>query len=277
MDDFFDRVDADGIIENHIQGVLKLEESQAKTLLRRYREIRGDLRDRLDTVRADTFTAQQLRGVLAQVDLAIEAMGESLKEGMGESSSKAAERGIDDLLKEIRRFDQRFTGAVTPININNVLIAEDVGNLLVSKYETSIDAYSSQVRSQISDALTNAAIEELPLSEVVGRLGRFLVGEEWKLTQIARTELHNVYNIGKLSSMEEVQGSYLPDLKKTLIHPMDARTGEDSKFAARKNLIVALDEPFEYTWKGKKRSFMTPPDRPNDRSILVPYRDGWNN
>lgn len=277
MDEFFEQVDSDGIVERHIQEVLKLEETQARSLLSRYREIRGDLRDRLDSIRGNTFTAQQLRGVLVQVDSAIEAMNESLKAGMSESALKSAKKGIEHNVKEIKRFDRMFAGAVTPINLDNVLIASDTNNLLLSKYDASLDAYSSAIRSQVANSLTNAAIEELPLSEVVSRMGQFWMGEEWKLTQIARTELHNVYNLGKLNSMTEVKDNYLPNLQKTLFHPMDARTGRDSMYAARKNLIVDLDKPFEYTWQGKKRSYMTPPDRPNDRSILVPYRANWNN
>ncbi len=276
MPDFFETVDSIGIVENHIQGVLKLEETEARKLLKRYREIRGDLRDRLDTTRADTFTAQQLRGVLAQVDGAIDAMNRSLIEGMGPGTEKAALQGIEDLLSEIRRFDQEFGGAVTPINLNVALIAQDVNNLLLSKYQSSLDAYSEQLRSQVADTLTNAAIEEVSLSQVTQRLGQFFLGEEWKLTQIARTELHNVYNLGKQKGMEETQENFLPDLQKTLIHPMDSRTGADSKYANRLNLIVDINKPFEYTWNGKKRIYMVPPDRPNDRSIMVPYRESWN-
>lgn len=277
MGDFFQEVDSDGIVEDHIQSVLKLEDVQARSLLKRYREVRGDLRDRLDSIRADTFSAQQLRGVLVQVDGAIAAMNESLKEGISTGAQKAALTGVDNSLKEIKHFSSMFGGAVQPINLNNVLIAQDTTNLLLSKYDTSLDAYSQGIRSQVSNVLTNAAIEEIPFSEITARMGQFFLGEEWKLTQIARTELHNVYNLGKLNSMTEVQERYLPNLQKTLFHPMDARTGADSKFVNEEHLVVDLDKPFEYTWKGVKRSYMVPPDRPNDRSILVPYRSNWNN
>ena len=46
-------------------------------------------------------------------------------------------------------------------------------------------------------------------------------------------------------------------------------------YADKKHLVAEIDEPFIYTWKGKRREFMSPPDRPNDRSILVPYREAW--
>ena len=76
----------------------------------------------------------------------------------------------------------------------------------------------------------------------------------------------------------------LADLKKTLFHPMDSRTASDSKQADRLDLVVDVDKPFQYTFKRRladgtirkeKRVFMTPPDRPNDRSVMVPYKKDW--
>jgi len=67
----------------------------------------------------------------------------------------------------------------------------------------------------------------------------------------------------------------MPDLMKTLMHPIDKRTGDDSKLAARLRLVVPIDEPFVYKWNGETREFMAPPDRPNDRAILVPYSTSW--
>lgn len=274
--DFFDTVDDMGIVENHIQAVQKLEESQARVLLARYKEVRQELRDRLDRVRGETFTAQQMRGVLAQVDGAISAMNSGLKGDMSEAAQVAALRGVENLTTEIQKFSQKFEGAVVPINLNAQLIASDTRNFLINNYESSLDAYSEDLRSQLTSNLTVAALQEMPYSDVVQRLGQFFQGEEWKLERIARTELHHVYNLGKMTGMTETRDQgYIPDLKKALFHPMDSRTGSDSKYASKLNLVVPIEEPFRYKWKGQWREFMVPPDRPNDRAILVPYRDAW--
>lgn len=272
---WFDDVDGIGIIERHIQDVLELEEDQAKRILRRYKEIRQDLRDRLDSVRSNTFTAQQLRGVLAQVEGAISAMTESLKGEMDSAARETATSGINDLISEIRKFDQHFMGAVTPINLNVAILADDTKTFLLNRYQASLDAYGQDLIGQLTQNISNAALMEMPYGQLIQKLGQFFLGEEWKLHRIVRTELHNVYNIGKMNGMEAVQEQYLPDLQKTLIHPMDSRTGEDSKQAARLDLVVDIDEPFRYRWKGEIREFMAPPDRPNDRAILVPYRKSW--
>lgn len=272
---FFEDVDSLGIIEEHIQGLQKLEDKEAKTLLKTYGKIRGQLRDRLDTLSGDTFSAQRLRGVLAQIEGALAAMSGGLKDDLRGASVTAAEEGVNDLVEEIETFDDHFAGAVSPINLNALAVATDTSNFLFNQFDASIDAYSEGVRAQLAQAITQAAIEEISLAELTRRLNRFLIGEQWKLERIARTELHNIYNVGKINGMKEISKSSIPDLKKTLIHPMDKRTGADSKALARKNPIVAIDEPFRFTWKGKERVFMAPPDRPNDRAILVPYRSEW--
>lgn len=272
---FFSKADANGIVEDHIIELFDLEQSEMKKLLRRYKEVRQELRDRLSVTRGDTFTSQQLRGALVQVEAALEAQGRALKTGISESSKVVTSKSIEHLLDEINTFDSEFTGAVSPINLNAALITNDVDNLLVSQYESSIDAYTAAQRSAISSELTRSAISHDSLGEVMNRLSTYMLGEEWRLQRLARTELHNAYGMGKLRGLTQTRDRFIPDLKKALFHPMDARTGADSKYLSRINPIVNIDEPFKYTWDGKKRVFMSPPDRPNDRAIIVPYREAW--
>jgi hypothetical protein len=64
-------------------------------------------------------------------------------------------------------------------------------------------------------------------------------------------------------------------LLKTLMHPMDQRTGDDSKKLAQEHPAIPISEEFVFTWKNATRRFMTPPDRPNDRAVMIPYRAEW--
>lgn len=275
MPDFFDEVDSTGVVENHIKGLLRLEDAEATKMLAAYGNIRKELRDRLDRLPEGTFTRQHLTGVLAQVEGGIAAMNKSLQGGIESGALKAALNGVTDLVGELKVFDSHFSGAVTPININAALVAQDTAAFLVTKYKTNLDAYGSDLLARISNGLFAASIGELSYGEVAKRIGVTFQAEEWKLHRIVRTELHNVYNGGKLNGMQELSDNELPDLMKSLMHPMDGRTGKDSVYAATLGLVAALDEPFRYTWKNIDREFMHPPDRPNDRSIMVPYRPVW--
>lgn len=274
MPTFYDTADSLGIIEDHIKAVLNLEDSQAKEMMKRYSSIRDQLVKNLSRLPQDRFTAQHLRGTLAQVDGAIKAMNSHLAGATYQASYQAAMSGVQDLLDEVKAFDKHFLGAVTPINLNTALVAHNTSQYLVTKYKTNLDAYGSGLMAQISNGLFSASIGQTNYGEVVGRIGNFFDAEQWKLHRIVRTEMHNIYNVGKLNGMRELKTT-LPDMMKTLMHPMDQRTGADSKYAARLGLVAEVDEPFEYPWRGDERVFMAPPDRPNDRAILVPYRQEW--
>lgn len=274
MEWFFRNPEVESLAQRHIERAVKLEEDEAKRVLTRYKSVRQELRDRLDQLPAGRFEAAQLRGVLVQVESAILAMSDDLGVRMRNSTRVAAEAAIADLTSEINQWDKKFTGAVTPINIDSVAVATDTSNFLFNQYESSMDSYNQNLRARITSGLTDAIIAQDSLSEVTTRLSKTFLGEEWRILMIARTELHNAYNLGKMRGMEETQ-EVLPDLQKTLFHPMDARTGDDSKKAAKLELIVDIDEPFVYKWNGETRKFMNPPDRPNDRSILIPYRKAW--
>jgi len=275
MPSFFEHVDANGVVENHIKEVLTLEDAQAIKILESYSDVRKELVDRLSRYDSGSFTAQHLRGTLAQVNGAIIAINKHLAGAMVEGSYQAALKGITHLVEEINTFDGMFTGAVTPINLNAARVAQDTSKHLVTKYKTNLEAYGQDLSRHISNGLFAATIGEATTDQIVGRISKFFVDEEWKLHRIVRTELHNIYNVGKINGMQALSEDTMPDLKKSLMHPLDARTGKDSEFAATLGLVAEIDEAFTYTWKGKQRVFMAPPDRPNDRAILIPYTEAW--
>ena len=207
---------------------------------------------------------------------------------MNDSASILAERGILDLINEVKRFSRKFEGAEIPLNINAIAVASEAQNFLVNKHEASLDAYGENLRSAITTNIVQSMALRESSSRTVSRMtkniGQFFIGEEWKINRIARTELHNIYNFSKLKGLESAAESDVPDLKKSLMHPMDSRTGDDSKQLASKNPIVDIDKPFVFNFTRKLQSgevrsetrvFMFPPDRPNDRAILVPYREEW--
>jgi len=272
---FFTDPKVQDIVQGNIKKVEKLEAKEAERMLTTFKKVRGDLQERLLFANEGTFTEQHLRVSLVQVDAVLQALAERLKVDIGEGAQKLGEQGVEDLSEEIERFSRYFGGSTIPIPLDTIAISLDTTNYLINRYESSIDAYSGALRQQITQGLTESLIARDNFSTAVYKLQRFMKGEEWRVQRIARTELHNVYNLAKQNGMEEAQTT-IPDLKKSLFHPMDNRTGEDSKLAARMKLVVDIDEPFSYTFNGKRRVYMVPPDRPNDRSILVPYRESWN-
>lgn len=274
-EDYFSNIDSEGIAERHVEQVLRLEEQAAKNLLRRYRQVRQELRDRLDMLPEGTFTSTQLSGTLLQIERAIEAMNAALMDGMRDEGSALSNEGVRHLEAELRRYEREFRGAVVPLNLNAIQVTADVSNFKLNQYKASLDAYGSQLVRDMSLQLGNSVLQNRNVSQVVQDLGKFFQGEEWRLLRIARTELHSTYAMGKWEGMKQASQTAVPGLKKAVYTPMDHRTSEDSIYFMSLNQIKELDEPFEYTWNGKKRIFQFPPDRPNDRSTLIPAHDDW--
>lgn len=274
-DDFFDNEEVQNLAESHIKGIRSLEDKEAERILKLYRSVRRELRDRLDVLSGGSFSAQRARGVLLQVELGIAELTKTLQSNMGESAEEAIGLGVDDLAEELARYSKVFTGAAVPINLNRALIASDTKNFLINRYDVSLSSYSEGLRSRITQGISEAAVQEIGMDETISKIGRTFLGEEWRLQMIVRTELHNVYSLGKLNGMQDLVKEQMPDLKKTLFHPMDNRTGKDSIRLNRSNPIVNVDEPFVETSTGKKLVYMAPPNRPNDRAILIPYRESW--
>lgn len=272
---FFENPSVEKLAQNHIKEVESLNKAEVKKIIGLYRDVRLELIDRLNTIQPGTFTSQRVRGILLQIDGALARMNQILGEGMRDSGVLIGTKAGENLIRELNKWDQVFRGAVTPVNLDSALIATETSNFLFNRYQSSLEAYSKALRQDFAIELTEAALVGKNTGEVVVELGRRFKGEEWKLQRIARTELQHIYNVTKMEDMKDVREKYIPDLKKTLFHPMDSRTAEDSKALNAENPIIPLEEPFKFEWRGEVRSFMAPPDRPNDRAILIPHRDDW--
>lgn len=285
-DFFFEEVDSLSISESHIRKLLSMQEAEAQRIIEVYRRVQMVLRKRLAAWSGyrnqDRFTAQRLRGVLLQVEEALKMWESSLFDSLGFGVRDTSIFALDNLRSEIEAYEKHFTGAVLAIDLDALRIATDTTNFLVNQYSVSFQRWSRESRDRIASSLQEGIASEATAEQMIGGLLGSWSDHEWELRRIVRTELHNVYNVSKIRGMQELRSRQLPDLKKALLHPMDRRTADDSKLLARMNPIVDLDKPFRYIYsppgssKEYYREFMAPPDRPNDRAILIPYRESWD-
>jgi len=275
--DFFTKVDQSTLVEQHIRKVTGLEMEQGRRLALEYSNARRVLKERIASARFGSFTDVQAKIVLAQLETALKELDKRLSPELALGVEIAADQSIDDLLGEIKVFSKDFEGIRQMIPVDVIIESMDSKNLLLNRFQASIEAYNQSIRDNIQRELTQSLIAKTSYFHVVERIDELLGLEEWKAARIARTELHNVYNASKQDAMGIVKNKYIPNLQKALIHPMDSRTGDDSKYLSKMNAVVDLTEPFRYEWMGKERIFFYPPDRPNDRAILAPYRKEWNN
>ena len=273
---FFEDIDNSTIVERHIRRLTGLELEQSRRLQRLYIRARNSLRQRLAFTPQGTFTEAQITTTLAELEQVLANLKETTRSEILLGAQMTTEQAQEDLIREANKFRQDFQGISQPIPVSILLESLNPDNFLINQYATSLEAYDQSLRAKIQRTLGQAVLERIPLNRVVSRLENDMATEEYRVLRIARTELHNMYNVAKMKGMLSLKESTIPKLKKTLIHPMDTRTGEDSKVLAAKNPIVDIDKPFKYNFNGDVRIFMSPPDRPNDRAILVPYSSDWD-
>ena len=89
-----------------------------------------------------------------------------------------------------------------------------------------------------------------------------------RMLTIASTESARVMNLSSYNTAKELGYTH-----KYLFNTIDKRTGDDSLISHAKydspEDAIPINEPFKYTYKGKERVFMIPPDRVSDRAFCV--------
>jgi hypothetical protein len=88
--------------------------------------------------------------------------------------------------------------------------------------------------------------------------------------RIVRTETATIYNATTMAALHAENEPDDPMLKK-LVATFDAATGQDSRLLHGQTR--RLSEPFVDVTTG--REYMAPPNRPNDREIVVGWRKSW--
>lgn len=272
---FFTEIDTLSILERNSARIEGLEIRQAQKLMKEYRKASEEIKMKLLMVPDNSFTEARLESTLREIEFTMSLLKQRIKGELNSSFSNVREQGIEDSVREINKFEKHFMGVSNTLPIDDIIESIEPENYLFNQFESSMDAYSVNVRNKMQSGLTQGLIQKKPWSMMVYDLANMFYADEWQMARIVRTELHNIYGISKINGMIQVREDYLPDLQKTLYHPMDARTGKDSQYLIKNPLIVNVDEPFQYTWNNQPRTFMAPPDRPNDRAIVIPYRQGW--
>lgn len=278
---FFESEEVEDLVMSQAEKLFSLQDKETKRILKSYKRVRQELRDRLDAFSDrgmdESYSAHRTRSALVQIEVALSQIEKDMNDEFSSSGLTVAEQGVQDLITSLDSWNEFYLGAVTPINLDAMVIATDTNNFLFNRREASLKAYTAFQRQEFARSLSDAIAAQKNYSEVVSDIGRYMMAEEWRLERLVRTELHNIYSQSKISGMNELVDTSMPDLKKTLFHPMDRRTGKDSVRLSQNNPIVGVNEMFVESSTGKRLEYFAPPNRPNDRAILIPFRDSWKN
>ncbi len=284
------------------------EDVGVKEVRRMLTRAADDLRRRLDaTVRtgaATPTTIEAMQTTLAQV----EAVTRGIATGVGDitrgAAREVAQVGASQAYKFLRVSQRRFGGQPLPVReaamINRAVRGADASLLRrlaltetqrarqaervtpepaskppafsVDRPTSVLQRYTAETIGHFEEELQTGLVTKQPWGEVRERLvtkSTFLQSApaHWA-ERIVRTETMGAYNRAGWEATREADET-LGDMVKVLVATIDGRTGWDSLQVHGQ--IRRVDEAFE--WAGGL--YQHPPNRPNDREIVVPHRLAW--
>ena len=148
-------------------------------------------------------------------------------------------------------------------------------NLLSGQIFDSIKGVADEDSKKIRNIIRQGILDRKDTKQIAQDLDDVFKGKnptklqyKDRLKMISRTESARLFSNGAYDTAKRLGFTH-----KYLIGVSDNREGEDSKVALRKygseDKAIPINEPFVYMYQGKRREFMFPPDRPNDRSLAL--------
>lgn len=255
-----------------------------------YAEARGELEAKLRGLaragRGDSFSAQHLRLVLGQVADTVKTFEGELVGHMQQTGRIAGNLAPRHLTSMVGKMEEKF-GRMTPVvQAAQAAVVRGVypgvARSLLDKYQTSARLYGPQALTAIRGGLAHAIVQGESVDQAVGRVvdsGGIFDNQRWRAERIVRTEMSYTYGVTNQRAMQELRPA-VPRMMKRLVATHDVRTGEDSE--ELDGQTVDVNQPFIWVVKdsrgaptGKVVRYMQPPNRPNDREVVIPWVQGW--
>lgn len=257
-----------------------LLETAAADLTKRIRSSK-----QLQTGGGDPFTLSQMKATLAQVEAVLKPLQVGLQGVVVGDGRAAAEQAATDAVTYLRAAEARYSGIAQPLALREASLldasVEGANASILRRIASDPDhprrpgvlaRYGANVIDDFEAVLRNRFVAKKPWDEVRDELTEkspFLQGKPafWA-ERIVRTEVMAAHNRAGWEVLRRA-GDELGDVVKILSCIDDVRTGSDS--LAVHGQIRRPEEAFE-SWNGL---FQHPPDRPNDRGVVVAHRLSW--
>jgi len=266
------------VLQSQADSIRQLNSRAKKKALALTKEKLRDIRRELDGMELGSWNANTKTATMVQLQAAVSQLSKGqtnlLREGLGTTARVSA----GDAARSLTELDKSYLGASSPLRFDTT---DWISNQSRYRSVTRLREFSQSFARY--GAATVATVErELAKSVMVGEpwtaarkkvwsATRNVVGHnQWMVDRILRTETSAAYNGTMLAALEESDEPQDPMMKR-LVATFDWRTGKDSVMLHGQTRPVK--EPFTDPWFG--RDYMAPPNRPNDREIIVPWRASY--
>lgn len=239
--------------------------------------------------RKEEFTPHQQRIVLAQVRQGQALLAGKMAGEQGDLTRQAQVDSLRGLGSMIGKMEKKFTGADVPIPIDEASrfwgVIDKRRTSLLKQHRNSMTTYSGRVVKAVEENLALSMVQHENTEDAINRVRKVAGNEWWQAERIVRTETAWAMNATHADGIEEVSEDMGDMYMRWTEHvdddgePMDDRVGEDSiamhgQVAKPGRLFTMPDDP-EVSDKLIGKSWPFPPNRPNDRAVLSPWRPAW--
>jgi len=247
----------------------------------------------------DTMTAYQQRMLLAQVKEGKVRLARSMAGTLGDASQDAQVDALRGLTRDVARLERQFRGATVTLPIEQAArfrgVVDRRRTSLLRMHATSMARYGAQTIGRMERELSLSLATGETTGSAIDRVMRVDDMEWYRAERIGRTETAWAFGAttadGIAESAEALPGlmmrwsEYVDDATG---RPLDDRVAVDS--LAMHGQVTAAGDVFTMPSsspvadaKGRTQvppalvglTWSHPPNRPNDRAVLQPFRKEW--
>jgi len=259
-----------------------------------YDRMLEDVTRRIRATPAGTFSHQQLTGLLAQVKLGLARLQAPLGDAVEESATKVGVHAARTLLQDAAALEKHFSGAVISLPLLESarlrgLVDGQVSSLM-RVHATSMARFGAQLVGRMEEELGASLSLGETHTQAIDRVMNVGDMQWWRAERVVRTELSWAAGRSARAAADEQAEDLDGDMwSRWTEHvsdegmPLDDRVGVDSE--AMHGQVAPPGEPFTQPPTNRQgdevgdslvgREWTSPPNRPNDRAVLVPWRAHW--
>ncbi len=259
-----------------------------------YDRMLEDVTRRIGATPAGTFTHQQLTGLLAQIKLGLARLQAPLRYAVEESATTVGVHAARTLLQDAAKLERHFSGAVISLPLLESarlrgLVDGQVSSLM-RVHATSMARFGAQLVGRMEEELGASLSLGETHTQAIDRIMNTGDLQWYRAERIVRTEM--AFSAGRSAraaadeQAEELDGDMWSRWTEHVSDegmPLDDRVGVDSE--AMHGQVAPPGEPFTQPPTNRQgdlvgdslvgQEWLSPPNRPNDRAVLVPWRASW--
>jgi hypothetical protein len=236
------------------------------------------------------FSVYQYNVLLAQLRQGQIQITRQLTHALGTSSLKAQEEALNGLIKDIAKLEKRYSGAAITLPIEEASrfagIIDRSRSSLLRTHQSSMARYGAGLIQKMEGGLAASMLQGETAYDAIDRVAEIANTEWWQAERVVRTEQSMAYNSTHADGILDASRE-LPDMMMRWSEhvddetgePLDDRVGKDSLALhgqlAKPGGLFTMPTDSRVPVKIWGRMWPYPPNRPNDRAVLQPWRPGW--